>query len=113
MQSCNFDFYYFRFRRNFFSDKNGKVKAYAIIVAEDYLKPTDSKPSLPKWQDVQQFSPWIPYQVSDPLPHLFNNATEAEYVIGTENCNQQVRNKEKLQVMVKLRELRIRSKIMY
>jgi len=77
-----------RFKRNFFSDKNGPVIAYAIIVAEDYLKPTDSKPILPKWQDVQQFSSWIPYQVSDPQTHLFTNATEAEVVVGTDNCNQ-------------------------
>ena len=72
----------------FLSDKNGPVIAYAIIVAEDYLKPTDSKPILPKWQDVQQFSSWIPYQVSDPQTHLFTNATEAEVVVGTDNCNQ-------------------------
>ena len=52
-----------RFRRNYFSDVNGQVVAYAVIVAEDYTKPTENKLTLPKWQDVQQFRTWPPYQV--------------------------------------------------
>ena len=52
-----------RFRRNYFSDGNGQVVAYAVIVAEDYTKPTENKLTLPKWQDVQQFRTWPPYQV--------------------------------------------------
>ena len=41
-----------------------QVLAYAVIVAEDYTKPTENKLTLPKWQDVQQFRTWPPYQVS-------------------------------------------------
>jgi len=52
-----------RFKRSFFSDVNGQVVAYSIIVAEDYTKSTESKLILPKWQDVQQFRSWPPYQV--------------------------------------------------
>ena len=74
-----------KFKRNFFSDDYGQVVAYSIIVAEDYLKPTSNKPNLPKWQDVQQFSPWLPYQVSDPY-NPFNNSSEEDFIVGLENC---------------------------
>lgn len=36
---------------------------FQIIVAEDYRKSTPNKQNLPKWQDVQQFRSWPPYQV--------------------------------------------------
>ena len=42
-----------RFRRSYFSDEHGQVKAYAIIVTEDYSKPTDNKYNLLTWHDVQ------------------------------------------------------------
>ena len=61
-----------KFRRHYFSDEHGQVKAYAIVVTEDYSKPTDNKPNLPKWQDVQQFRTWPPYQAADPY-YPFNN----------------------------------------
>ena len=38
-----------RFRRNYFSDGNGQVVAYAVIVAEDYTKPTENKLTLPSF----------------------------------------------------------------
>lgn len=52
-----------RYRKNYFTDINGPVIKYTIIVAED-----DSKLSkgveLPTWQDVQSYPVWPPYQVS-------------------------------------------------
>jgi receptor-type tyrosine-protein phosphatase beta len=79
-----------RFRRNYFSDANGKVIAYAIIVAEDYRKSTHDKPNLPKWQDVQQFRSWPPYQVSDAY-YPFNNSSVEDFSIGTDqDCKSKV-----------------------
>lgn len=110
-----------RFRRNYFSDVNGKVIAYAvsflvlkicwifrasinlififyffilsgqIIVAEDYRKSTQDKPNLPKWQDVQKFRTWPPYQVSDAY-YPFNNSSVEDFTIGTENCENKVKD---------------------
>ena len=107
-----------RFRRNYFSDVNGKVIAYSvrelhifkyflsnhniffgnliyltiifsysfqIIVAEDYRKPTNDKQNLPKWQDVQQFRTWPPYQVSDAY-YPFNNSSVEDFTVGTGKC---------------------------
>ncbi len=78
-----------RFRRNYFSDENGQVKSYAIIVAEDYTKSTENKLTLPKWKDVQQFRTWPPYQVSD-LYYPFNNSSVEDFHVGTENCEDKV-----------------------
>lgn len=77
-----------RFRRNYFSDVNGKVIAYSIIVAEDYRKSTQDKPNLPKWQDVQQFRVWPPYQVSDAF-YPFNNSSVVDFKIGDKNCDKE------------------------
>ena len=53
-----------RFRKNYFSDKNGKVLGYTILVAEDHMnKHTEGDAFLPGWRDVQKFSAWPPYQV--------------------------------------------------
>ena len=60
-----------------------------IIVAEDYRKSTHDKPNLPKWQDVQQFRIWPPYQVSDAF-YPFNNSSVEDYTIGTANCENKV-----------------------
>ena len=75
-----------RFRRNYFSDVNGRVVAYTIIVAEDYRKSTTNKQSLLKWQDVQQHRSWPPYQVSDPY-YPFNNSSVEDFTVGAdESC---------------------------
>ena len=68
-------------------------------MAEDYRKSTQDKPNLPKWQDVQKFRTWPPYQVSDAY-YPFNNSSVEDFTIGGENCEKkasvnerQVRNK--------------------
>lgn len=51
-----------RFRKNYFSEKNGAVTSYTIIVAEDDTK-NASGLEMPSWRDVQAYSIWPPYQV--------------------------------------------------
>ena len=68
-----------RFRKNYFSDVNGKVLGYSIIVAEDNTKHTEGDAFLPGWRDVQKFSVWPPYQVkklslTQNLPSYFASA---------------------------------------
>ena len=76
-----------RYRENYFSDENGKVLGYTIIVAEDYLKPTDDV-RLPSWREVQRYSSWPPYQVNDAF-NPFNKSAMADFTVGTdENCLQ-------------------------
>ena len=78
-----------RFRRSYFSDENGQVKAYAIIVGEDYTKPTDDKSNLLTWHDVQSMRVWPPYQASDPY-YPFNNSSVEDFTVGVENCENKV-----------------------
>lgn len=52
-----------RYRKNYFSDINGPVIKYTIIVAEDHSKLSKGL-ELPTWQDVQSYPVWPPYQVS-------------------------------------------------
>ncbi|GFS97242.1 tyrosine-protein phosphatase 10D [Nephila pilipes] len=73
-----------QFRKNFFSHSHGPVTGYAVIVAED--DSLDSKQQkLPSWNDVQKYSRWPPYQVSEPF-YPFNGTSSVEYIIGTEDC---------------------------
>lgn len=44
-----------------------QVVAYAVIVAEDSAKEGLGL-DLPRWQDVQSYGVWPPYQVSEPIP---------------------------------------------
>ncbi|XP_042228695.1 tyrosine-protein phosphatase 10D-like isoform X1 [Homarus americanus] len=71
-----------RYRKNYFSNENGPVIGYTIIVAED-----DSKISrgieMPAWQDVQNYKIWPPYQVSQPY-YPFNITSVEDFDIGTE-----------------------------
>ena len=53
-----------RFRKNYFSEQNGAVTSYTIIVAEDDSK-NASGLEMPSWRDVQAYSIWPPYQVRD------------------------------------------------
>ena len=80
-----------RFRRSYFSDEHGKVISYAVIVTEDYSKPTDNKLSLLTWHDVQHFRLWPPYKTADPF-YPFTNSSVEDYTIGVENCENKVRN---------------------
>ncbi|GFY75034.1 tyrosine-protein phosphatase 10D [Trichonephila inaurata madagascariensis] len=73
-----------QFRKNFFSHSHGPVTGYAVIVAED--DSLDSKQQkLPSWNDVQKYSRWPPYQVSEPF-YPFNGTSSIEFTIGTEDC---------------------------
>nr|XP_036218384.1 tyrosine-protein phosphatase 10D isoform X3 [Bactrocera oleae] len=74
-----------RFRKNYFSDQNGAVRWYTIIVAEDETK-NASGLEMPSWHDVQSYSVWLPYQAIDPY-YPFENRSIEDFTIGTENCD--------------------------
>lgn len=60
-----------RFRDNYFSNKNGEVKKYTIIVAEDKDFESTPKPEQPRsWADVQSYSRWPAYMVHIKLFHF-------------------------------------------
>lgn len=73
-----------RFRKNYFSDQNGIVILYTIIVAEDISKNSSGLEML-SWKDVQSFPVWPPYQVIEPY-YPFKNGSVEDFEIGTENC---------------------------
>lgn len=73
-----------RFRKNYFSDQNGAVTMYTVIVAEDDSK-NASGLEMPSWRDVQSYSVWPPYQVIEPY-YPFKNSSVEDFTIGTENC---------------------------
>ncbi|XP_071530896.1 tyrosine-protein phosphatase 10D-like isoform X2 [Panulirus ornatus] len=70
-----------RYRKNYFSNENGQVTAYSIIVAEDVSKNSRGL-EMPAWRDVQSYSMWPPYQVTEPY-YPFNTSSVEDYVIGT------------------------------
>ncbi|XP_063234595.1 tyrosine-protein phosphatase 10D isoform X2 [Bacillus rossius redtenbacheri] len=75
-----------RYGKNFFSQENGEVKMYTIIVAEDDSK-NASGLEMPSWRDVQAYSVWPPYQVVDPYHyHPFKNSNSEYFTVGGENC---------------------------
>ena len=74
-----------RFRKNYFSDDNGNITAYTVIVAEDTSKNTSGL-EMPSWYDVQAYSKWPPYQVLEPYYPFSNNSIE-DFTIGTANCD--------------------------
>lgn len=74
-----------RFRKNYFSDQNGAVIMYTIIVAEDDTK-NASGLEMPGWRDVQLYSTWPPYQVIEPY-YPFKNSSVETFTIGAENCD--------------------------
>ncbi|XP_049810526.1 tyrosine-protein phosphatase 10D isoform X2 [Schistocerca nitens] len=74
-----------RFRKNYFSEQNGAITSYTIIVAEDDSK-NASGLEMPSWRDVQAYSVWPPYQVLDPY-NPFKNSTVEDFTIGTESCD--------------------------
>lgn len=74
-----------RFRKHYFSDLNGVVTTYTIIIAEDDSK-NASGLEMPSWYDVQSYSVWPPYQVIEPY-YPFKNSSVEDFTIGTENCD--------------------------
>ncbi|XP_037919047.1 tyrosine-protein phosphatase 10D isoform X2 [Hermetia illucens] len=74
-----------RFRKNYFTDQNGAVIMYTIIVAEDDTK-NASGLEMPSWRDVQAYSVWPPYQVIEPY-YPFKNSSVEDFTIGAENCD--------------------------
>uniref|UniRef100_A0A336MWV1 protein-tyrosine-phosphatase n=1 Tax=Culicoides sonorensis TaxID=179676 RepID=A0A336MWV1_CULSO len=71
-----------RFRKNYFSEKNGPVINYTIIVAEDTSKNATGL-EMPSWRDVQSYSVWPPYQVTEPYNPFLNGSVE-NFTIGVE-----------------------------
>jgi len=53
-----------RYRDNYFSNKNGEVKRYTIIVAEDPDYSDANNDGDRSWAEVQSFNRWPPYMVS-------------------------------------------------
>ncbi|XP_076754004.1 protein tyrosine phosphatase 10D isoform X5 [Xylocopa sonorina] len=77
-----------RFRKNYFSEQNGVVTSYTIIVAEDDSK-NASGLEMPSWRDVQAYSIWPPYQVMEPY-YPFKNGSVEDFTIGGENCDNKI-----------------------
>uniref|UniRef100_A0A8D8Q8Q7 protein-tyrosine-phosphatase n=1 Tax=Cacopsylla melanoneura TaxID=428564 RepID=A0A8D8Q8Q7_9HEMI len=73
-----------RFRKNYFSEKNGQIIYYTVIVAEDDSK-NSSGLEMPSWRDVQAYSVWPPYQVLEPF-QFFKNSSVEDFTIGEESC---------------------------
>ncbi|XP_060530895.1 tyrosine-protein phosphatase 10D-like isoform X2 [Cylas formicarius] len=74
-----------RFRKNYFSEANGPIISYAVIVAEDDSK-NASGLEMPSWRDVQAYSVWPPYQVMEPYFPFFNSSVE-DFTVGAETCD--------------------------
>ncbi|GAB6018714.1 hypothetical protein CHUAL_000390 [Chamberlinius hualienensis] len=72
-----------RYRKSYFSNANGLVIAYAIIVAEDEEKDANGL-DLPSWQDVQDYKLWPPYQANEPY-YPFNGTSVEEFEIGVDD----------------------------
>lgn len=78
-----------RFRKNYFSEKNGPVINYTIIVAEDISKNASGLEML-SWQDVQSYSVWPPYQVHEPYNPFLNSSVE-NFTIGIDtDCEHKI-----------------------
>ncbi|KOX75253.1 Tyrosine-protein phosphatase 10D [Melipona quadrifasciata] len=77
-----------RFRKNYFSEQNGAVTSYTVIVAEDDSK-NASGLEMPSWRDVQAYSIWPPYQVMEPY-YPFKNGSVEDFTIGSENCDNKI-----------------------
>ncbi|XP_067123483.1 tyrosine-protein phosphatase 10D-like isoform X2 [Centruroides vittatus] len=73
-----------RFLKSYFSEKNGPIVAYTLIISEDD-NDKFKELELPTWSDVQGFSVWPPYQVTNPY-YPFNGTFVEDYVIGVAEC---------------------------
>lgn len=74
-----------RFRKNYFSEANGPIITYALIVAEDDSK-NASGLEMPGWRDVQAYPIWPPYQVMEPYYPFYNSSVE-DFTIGADACD--------------------------
>jgi len=77
-----------RFRKNYFSDENGKVLGYTIIVAENIKETTENVDFLSTWSKVQSYSVWPPYQVIEPYNPFNGSGSEdfTDFIIGKDDC---------------------------
>lgn len=79
-----------RFRSDYFSQANGNVTAYALVVGEEPRVGGGGgagEARLPTWREVQRLPRWPPYQVSAPyLPFRAGGPQEEEFTIGAERC---------------------------
>lgn len=73
-----------RFRKNYFTEQNGPITNYTVIVAEDDSK-NASGIEMPSWRDVQAYSVWPPYQVMEPY-YPFENTSVEDFTVGEQNC---------------------------
>ncbi|XP_069999561.1 tyrosine-protein phosphatase 10D [Penaeus vannamei] len=77
-----------RYRKHYFSDKNGQIIGYTIIVAEDDTKSSRGI-ELRTWKDVQSYPLWPPYQVTEHYYPFVNTSVE-DFDIGVEeDCETQ------------------------
>ncbi|GBP07497.1 Tyrosine-protein phosphatase 10D [Eumeta japonica] len=79
-----------RFRSDYFSAANGNVTAYTLVVAERPADNVSATARLPSWRDVQRYSVWPPYQVTEPYYPFQSRALE-DFTIGSERCDTNTR----------------------
>lgn len=73
-----------QFRKNFFSPSHGAIIGYALIVSEEGSNDV-KQTNLPSWSEVQKYSQWPAYQVTEPF-YPFNGTSAVEFTIGNEDC---------------------------
>ncbi|XP_076324345.1 tyrosine-protein phosphatase 10D-like isoform X1 [Tachypleus tridentatus] len=73
-----------RYHKHFFANTHGTIIAYTLIVAEDTAKESSSL-ELPSWADIQIYSSWPPYQVTEPY-QPFNDSSVEDFIIGNMDC---------------------------
>ncbi|XP_063610060.1 tyrosine-protein phosphatase 10D-like [Penaeus indicus] len=73
------------YRKQYFSDKNGQIIGYTVIVAEDETK-SSTGVELRTWKDVQSYSQWPPYQVTERYYPFANTSLETFDIGVEEDC---------------------------
>jgi len=74
-----------QFKKGMFSDENGQVKGYTVIVTEDDSKDSSLLDML-RWKEVQSYNDWPPYQAVEQY-YPFQNSTTEVVTIGTDVCD--------------------------
>uniref|UniRef100_A0A5S6Q9U8 protein-tyrosine-phosphatase n=1 Tax=Trichuris muris TaxID=70415 RepID=A0A5S6Q9U8_TRIMR len=79
------------FGRNLFTDSNGVVDQYSIIVAEDEQLDKFDFHHL-RWKAVQKYHKWPPYLAYSVKRNPFSNpkVQSSEYLIGAEECDNEL-----------------------
>lgn len=73
-----------RFRSTYFSDRNGVVKKYTVIVAEDKDFQTNPEPEQPRsWAEVQSYSRWPAYMAVEPFNPFTKGSQHVDFEIGS------------------------------